>query len=162
MKLEQSFEVDAPLEQVWALLIDVQRVAPCLPGAELTEVAVCEDWDEGLAASLRCGVEAAGDADWVLITLGDEPALPPGAIDDVVRTARGAPPAIAAVRARWSGRLGHPVALRASLAARVRDRRGDTGARALLETAVVLEVECGHLGAPSDVDTPADLEALDR
>ena len=39
MKLEQSFEVDAPLEQVWALLIDVQRVAPCLPGAELTEVA---------------------------------------------------------------------------------------------------------------------------
>ena len=37
MKLEQSFEVDAPLETVWAALIDVQRVAPCLPGAELTE-----------------------------------------------------------------------------------------------------------------------------
>jgi carbon monoxide dehydrogenase subunit G len=38
MKLEQSFDVDAPLEQVWDLLIDVQRVAPCLPGAQLTEV----------------------------------------------------------------------------------------------------------------------------
>lgn len=38
MKLEQSFEVDAPLETVWAALIDVQQVAPCLPGAELTEV----------------------------------------------------------------------------------------------------------------------------
>jgi carbon monoxide dehydrogenase subunit G len=37
MKLEQSFEVDAPLETVWAALIDVQRVAPCLPGAQLTE-----------------------------------------------------------------------------------------------------------------------------
>jgi carbon monoxide dehydrogenase subunit G len=37
MKLEQSFDVDAPLEQVWDLLIDVQRVAPCLPGAQLTE-----------------------------------------------------------------------------------------------------------------------------
>jgi carbon monoxide dehydrogenase subunit G len=37
MKLEQSFEVDAPLETVWAALIDVQRVAPCLPGAELTD-----------------------------------------------------------------------------------------------------------------------------
>jgi carbon monoxide dehydrogenase subunit G len=38
MKLEQSFEVDAPLEKVWSALIDVQQVAPCLPGAELTEV----------------------------------------------------------------------------------------------------------------------------
>jgi uncharacterized protein len=37
MKLEQSFDVDAPLDQVWDLLIDVQRVAPCLPGAQLTE-----------------------------------------------------------------------------------------------------------------------------
>ena len=37
MKLEQHFEVEAPLERVWAALIDVQRVAPCLPGAEITE-----------------------------------------------------------------------------------------------------------------------------
>ena len=38
MKLEQSFDVAAPLEEVWAALIDVERVAPCLPGAEITEV----------------------------------------------------------------------------------------------------------------------------
>lgn len=37
MKLEQTFEVDAPLERVWEALIDVQRVAPCLPGATVTE-----------------------------------------------------------------------------------------------------------------------------
>ena len=37
MKLEQSFDVRAPIEDVWAALIDVQRVAPCLPGAEITE-----------------------------------------------------------------------------------------------------------------------------
>jgi carbon monoxide dehydrogenase subunit G len=36
MKLEQSFEVEAPLEEVWAALIDVERVAPCLPGAAIT------------------------------------------------------------------------------------------------------------------------------
>ena len=35
MKLEQSFEVAAPLEHVWEALIDVRRVAPCLPGAEI-------------------------------------------------------------------------------------------------------------------------------
>jgi uncharacterized protein len=37
MKLEHSFEVEAPLEKVWARLIDVEKVAPCLPGAEITE-----------------------------------------------------------------------------------------------------------------------------
>lgn len=38
MRLEESFEVDAPVDEVWQALIDVQRVAPCLPGAEITEV----------------------------------------------------------------------------------------------------------------------------
>jgi uncharacterized protein len=37
MKLEQTFEVQAPLAQVWAALIDLERVAPCLPGAAITE-----------------------------------------------------------------------------------------------------------------------------
>jgi carbon monoxide dehydrogenase subunit G len=36
MKLEQSFEVAAPMDRVWAALIDVEKVAPCLPGAEIT------------------------------------------------------------------------------------------------------------------------------
>ncbi len=36
MKLEQSFEVQAPVEEVWAALIDLERVAPCLPGAAIT------------------------------------------------------------------------------------------------------------------------------
>ncbi len=37
MKLEQSFEVEAPVQTVWETLIDVEHVAPCLPGAEITE-----------------------------------------------------------------------------------------------------------------------------
>lgn len=36
MRLEQSFEVSAPVERVWEALIDVERVAPCLPGAAIT------------------------------------------------------------------------------------------------------------------------------
>jgi carbon monoxide dehydrogenase subunit G len=36
MRLEQSFTVAAPLTQVWSTLIDIERVAPCLPGAEIT------------------------------------------------------------------------------------------------------------------------------
>jgi carbon monoxide dehydrogenase subunit G len=37
MKLEQTFKVEAPIDRVWEALIDVERVAPCLPGAEITE-----------------------------------------------------------------------------------------------------------------------------
>ncbi len=36
MKLEQSFDVAAPLQRVWNALIDVEQVAPCLPGAAVT------------------------------------------------------------------------------------------------------------------------------
>ena len=39
MKLEQSFTVKAPIDEVWAALTDVPRVAPCLPGAEITEAS---------------------------------------------------------------------------------------------------------------------------
>lgn len=38
MLIENEFEVAAPLEQVWRHLQDVPRIAPCLPGAELTGV----------------------------------------------------------------------------------------------------------------------------
>jgi carbon monoxide dehydrogenase subunit G len=37
VKLERSFVIEAPLDDVWRALIDIERVAPCLPGAEITE-----------------------------------------------------------------------------------------------------------------------------
>src|SRR4051795_12424563 len=36
MKLEHSFEIAAPLDSVWEALIDLEQVAPCLPGASIT------------------------------------------------------------------------------------------------------------------------------
>ncbi len=38
MELINEFEVDAPLDVVWSVLTDVERIAPCLPGAQLQEV----------------------------------------------------------------------------------------------------------------------------
>jgi len=38
MKLEHEFTVPAPVGTVWAALVDPERVAPCMPGATLTEV----------------------------------------------------------------------------------------------------------------------------
>jgi carbon monoxide dehydrogenase subunit G len=37
VKLEHTFDVAAPVETVWELLLDLERVAPCLPGGEVTE-----------------------------------------------------------------------------------------------------------------------------
>lgn len=44
MKLENTFEVPAPPEQVWSFLLDVEKIAPCMPGAELTEVVDENNW----------------------------------------------------------------------------------------------------------------------
>jgi carbon monoxide dehydrogenase subunit G len=38
MKLEHEFTVPAPVEDAWRVLLDVERVAPCMPGAALTSV----------------------------------------------------------------------------------------------------------------------------
>lgn len=35
MKLENSFEVPVPIDEAWAVLLDVERIAPCMPGATL-------------------------------------------------------------------------------------------------------------------------------
>lgn len=37
MKLENEFTVDAPVDEAWNVMLDLERVTPCLPGAALTE-----------------------------------------------------------------------------------------------------------------------------
>jgi len=37
MRFENQFAVDAPIERVWAALLDVERVAPTVPGAQVLE-----------------------------------------------------------------------------------------------------------------------------
>src|SRR5881409_3646912 len=38
MNLENEFTVPVPVDEAWQVLLDVERVAPCLPGATLTSV----------------------------------------------------------------------------------------------------------------------------
>ncbi len=38
MELSNEFEVPVPLDQAWDVLTDIERIAPCLPGAQLQEV----------------------------------------------------------------------------------------------------------------------------
>jgi uncharacterized protein len=38
MEFDNSFEVPLPPAQAWPVLMDIRRMAPCMPGAELTDV----------------------------------------------------------------------------------------------------------------------------
>jgi len=44
MLIENAFTVAKPLDQVWDYLLDVHEVAPCMPGAELTETIDGRNW----------------------------------------------------------------------------------------------------------------------
>jgi uncharacterized protein len=44
MLIEDRFTVQTPPDALWALLQDVERLAPCLPGAELTEAVDERTW----------------------------------------------------------------------------------------------------------------------
>jgi hypothetical protein len=38
MKIENGFDVPLPASETWRVLLDIERVAPCFPGAELVEI----------------------------------------------------------------------------------------------------------------------------
>ena len=47
MKLENEFTVDVSVEDVWEVLLDLERITPCLPGAALTNGADGDGEHEG-------------------------------------------------------------------------------------------------------------------
>ncbi|MFL5837154.1 MAG: NTP transferase domain-containing protein [Solirubrobacteraceae bacterium] len=115
---------------------------------------VIDDWSEGQAASLRAGLAAVPAAEAALITLGDQPYITAQVVAMVLDHRRRFTPA---VRATYAGAPGHPVLLERDLFADVMQLEGEVGARDLLATVPVREVEAGHLCDPLDVDTKEDL-----
>jgi nicotine blue oxidoreductase len=107
----------------------------------------CPEWELGRGASLRCGLRALGDAEAAVVVLADGPNLSPSAIDRVLDVWRESKAEV--VAATYDGNRGHPVVLARS----VWEQIPDDGARSL----PALLVPCDDLGAPGDVDSPADL-----
>jgi carbon monoxide dehydrogenase subunit G len=50
--IENAIEIPAAPDRVWDYLLDVERVAPCMPGAELTEVVDDRTWRGKVAVKL--------------------------------------------------------------------------------------------------------------
>lgn len=114
-----------------------------------TRLVRCEEWQLGPGASLRCGLAAlGGDAEAAVVVLADGPDLSPQAVArvlDVWRREGGI------VAASYGGGRGHPLVLG-------RDEWDGVPDQGLQGWPVRL-VPCDDLGAPGDVDTPADLPA---
>ena len=126
-------------------------------------VAVNEAWSEGMAGSLRVGLEAARGcgAAATLIALVDQPLVSPALVARLIGAWENG--ALAAVAA-WKGEGLTPVVLDRSLWQAVAETAaGEVGARALLRQRpeIVTLVDCADLGAPDDIDTVADLERLE-
>jgi molybdenum cofactor cytidylyltransferase len=120
---------------------------------EGARTVLCDDWQEGQSASLRCGVAALGDVDAVVLTLGDQPFITPQAIAAVIDQLDRHD----AVRATYGGAPGHPVALSRRLLDRVGELRGDVGFRDLLAGKMVRRFEASHLCDATDIDTREEL-----
>jgi uncharacterized protein len=52
MRIENTFEVPASPDTAWALLTDIPRVLPCMPGAELKEAVDERTWQVSLHVKL--------------------------------------------------------------------------------------------------------------
>jgi molybdenum cofactor cytidylyltransferase len=116
------------------------------------DVIVCDRWQDGQAASLRCGLEELRGAGRVIVTLGDEPLI----TSEVVASFVTAPPG---ARAVYNGRPGHPVVLGPRHISRLMSLTGDRGARDLLGDGPQLELGAGG-DVGRDVDTTEDLEKM--
>ena len=52
MEINNSFEVPLPPKEAWKVLLDIERIAPCMPGAELTGKADNDTYNGKVAVKL--------------------------------------------------------------------------------------------------------------
>jgi len=143
---------DPVLVVLGAQAVDVWRAARL----ENAILLVNEEWQTGMASSLRTGLEGlralpGASVDAALITLVDMPGMTPAALERMAGYA--APDALAV--ATYDGVRGHPVLLgREHWAGVVETATGDEGARRYLAAHDVTAVDCTGLADPADHDVP--------
>ena len=122
-------------------------VAACdLGGAE---VVVNPDWSEGMASSIRCGLQRLdAEVAAVILMTCDQPAVTVEHLRQLEQACTDAP-----VASFYDGRRGAPACFPAKDFGELSLLAGDEGARRLLSTAIAIELVGGEL----DIDTPQSL-----
>jgi CTP:molybdopterin cytidylyltransferase MocA len=122
------------------------------------------EWSSGIASSLGAALRALGTEEaaptvaGVVVGLADQPCV--GA-EAYRRVARAYDDGARLAVATYGGERANPVLLAREHWDEAKALRGDEGARVLLRRHVAVEVPCDDTGSPIDVDTPADLAALE-
>lgn len=149
--LLRSVHALRPCEEIVVVLgAEAARASALLP-MSVSRIR-CDDWAEGMGASLRAGLEGISytDHDAVLVSLVDLPDVDGAVVSRLLDAAHG--PATLA-RAAYDGVPGHPVLLgRDHWAGVMETATGDRGARDYLASHDVELVECGDLATGADVD----------
>jgi carbon monoxide dehydrogenase subunit G len=70
MQLETRFQLPLPPEESWKILLDVKRIAPCVPGADLTEIVDERTWKG--KASVKLGAVSLAYAGTVVMEERDD------------------------------------------------------------------------------------------
>jgi molybdenum cofactor cytidylyltransferase len=118
-------------------------------------------WEEGLAASLKCGLSAVPPAaDAVMIVLGDQVRITRDDLSRLLAAWQGQEHMIAA--AAYSQTVGVPAIFPRAYFSELAELRGDEGARKVLRRNADRIVRVPMPNAAFDLDTPEDLQALTR
>lgn len=151
-----------PVEETWVVL--GAHIEPILQRVDFGEAGIIEnlEWQEGMASSLRVGLDAmarAGEADAALILLGDQPEVDPGVVQQLIE--RHAETRAGAVIPKYRYQRGNPVLVDRSLWPRLMSLEGDQGARTLLQAHPEwVEEVWVSVPMPRDVDTADDVTDL--
>jgi molybdenum cofactor cytidylyltransferase len=117
-------------------------------------VRVCADADTGMAASLTHAIDYTKGAPGWLVALGDMPHVQPATIARLAQAIeQGADIAVPVYR----GARGNPVAFSDFHLPLLLALDGDQGARNILKSHAVREVDVDDAGILRDIDTPEDL-----
>ncbi len=140
-------------------VVSDDRVAAAVP-AEI-EVVRNDAPERGIASSLQAvaaGARAAAEIDAVVVGLADQPLVGADAYRRVAAAYDGGAPLAVAT---YGGVRGNPVLIARTLWSEALELTGDEGGRVLSRRHGAVEVPCDGTGEPTDVDTPADLAALE-
>ncbi|MFZ6780681.1 nucleotidyltransferase family protein [Undibacterium sp. Ji83W] len=114
------------------------------------ECLVCHDADAGMANSLKHALRTTADSAGWLIALADMPAVKPSTMTLLFNALQAGAEIVVPVYQR---RRGNPVGFAHQYLPQLLDLQGDVGARSLLQSNPVTQVEVDDPGIHQDIDT---------
>jgi molybdenum cofactor cytidylyltransferase len=124
-------------------------------------IVICQDWSEGMAASLRAGIgQLPTHCEAAMLLLADQVAVTSADLRRLVETWRGNPQAV--VAAQYNEGCGVPAIFPRVQCPQLLALRGAHGARSVLRQCTVTLLTVPMPNAALDIDTPADLERANR